>query len=69
MLVTTFAISFLLQAVALIIDLRDGHSARSLASIAPLNQASASAASDVRKVTFVAVRGRPGALIALAAAC
>ncbi|HEY3206028.1 MAG TPA: hypothetical protein VGJ58_03655, partial [Gaiellaceae bacterium] len=39
MLVTTFAIAFLLQSVALIIDLRDGQLGQVASSIAPLNQA------------------------------
>ena len=39
MLVTTFAISFLLQSVALVIDLRDGTLGQVASSVAPLNQA------------------------------
>jgi branched-chain amino acid transport system permease protein len=66
MLVTTFAISFLLQAVALIIDLRDGQLGEVASSIAPLNQAVSVGGVDVRKVTFVAVGVAVGALIALA---
>jgi branched-chain amino acid transport system permease protein len=66
MLVTTFAVSFLLQAVALIIDLRDGTLGEVASAVAPLNQAITVGGVDVRKVTFVAVGVAVGALIALA---
>jgi branched-chain amino acid transport system permease protein len=66
MLVTTFAVSFLLQAVALIIDLRDGTLGEIASSVAPLNQVVTIGGVDVRKVTFVAVGVALGALIALA---
>src|SRR2546430_11112104 len=66
MLVTTFAIAFLLQAVALIIDLRDGQLGEVASSIAPLNQAVSVGGVDVRKVTFVAVGVALGGLIGLA---
>ena len=66
MLVTTFAISFLLQSVALIIDLRDGTLGQVASSVAPLNQAVSVGGVDVRKVTFVAVGVAVGALVALA---
>jgi branched-chain amino acid transport system permease protein len=66
MLVTTFAISFLLQAVALLIDLRDGTLGQIASSVAPLNQAVSVGGVDVRKVTFVAVGVAVGALVALA---
>ena len=39
MLVTTFAIAFLLQAVALILDIRDGTIGEPAVSVASLNQA------------------------------
>ncbi len=55
MLVTTFAIAFVLQAVALLVDIRDGTIGESAVSIAPLNQAIAIGGVDVRKVTIVAV--------------
>jgi branched-chain amino acid transport system permease protein len=55
MLVTTFAVAFLLQSVALIIDLRDGTIGEPASSVAPLNQAVTVAGVDVRKVTIVAV--------------
>ncbi|HEX6680321.1 MAG TPA: branched-chain amino acid ABC transporter permease [Gaiellaceae bacterium] len=66
MLVTTFAIAFLLQAVALIIDLRDGTLGEIATSVAPLNQVVTIGGVEVRKVTFVAVGVALGALIALA---
>ena len=55
MLVTTFAIAFLLQSVALIIDVRDDTIGEAAASVAPLNQAVTVAGTDIRKVVFVAV--------------
>ena len=55
MLVTTFAIAFLLQAVALILDLRDGTIGEPAVSVAPLNQVVTIGGVDVRKVTILAV--------------
>ena len=55
MLVTTFAIAFLLQSVALIVDVRDDTIGEPASSVAPLNQAVSVGGVDVRKVTFVAV--------------
>jgi branched-chain amino acid transport system permease protein len=55
MLVTTFAISFVLQAVALIIDLRDDQIGEPAASVAPLNYPVTIDGVFVRKVTIVAV--------------
>ena len=55
MLVTTFAVAFLLQSVALIIDVRDDTIGEAAASVAPLNQAVSVAGTDIRKVVFVAV--------------
>ena len=55
MLVTTFAIAFLLQSIALIVDVRDDTIGEPASSVAPLNQAVSIAGVDVRKVTFVAV--------------
>jgi branched-chain amino acid transport system permease protein len=55
MLVTTFAVAFLLQSVALLIDVRDDTIGETAASVAPLNQAVVVAGVDVRKVTIVAV--------------
>jgi len=64
MLVTTFAVSFLLQSVALLVDRRDGTLGQVASSVAPLNQAIKVGGVEVRKVTFVAVAV---ALVALAA--
>ena len=66
MLVTTFAVSFLLQAVALIIDLRDGTLGEIATSVASLNQVVTIGGVDIHKVTIVAVGVALGALIALA---
>ena len=55
MLVTTFAIAFLLQAVALILDIRDGTIGEPAVSLASLNQVVAIGGVDVRKVTILAV--------------
>src|SRR5262249_32250587 len=66
MLVTTFAISFMLQAIALVIDLRDGFIGETAASIAPLNQVVTIRGVDVHKVTFVAIGVTAGILLALA---
>jgi branched-chain amino acid transport system permease protein len=66
MLVTTFAIAFMLQAIALIIDLRDDQIGEVAVSIAPLNQAITVHGVDVRKVTIVAVAVAVGTLLLLA---
>jgi branched-chain amino acid transport system permease protein len=66
MLVTTFAISFVLQSVALLIDIRDGQIGEPVASLSSLNQSVAIAGVDVRKVTIVAVLVALGTLGALA---
>jgi branched-chain amino acid transport system permease protein len=55
MLVTTFAIAFMLQALALLVDIRDGTIGEPATSVAPLNRAVDVAGVDVRKVTIVAV--------------
>jgi branched-chain amino acid transport system permease protein len=55
MLVTTFAIAFLLQALALLVDIRDDTIGEPAISLAPLNQAVTVAGVDVRKITIVAV--------------
>ena len=55
MLVTTFAVAFLLQSVALIVDVRDDTIGEPAVSVAPLNQAVTIGGVDVRKVTIVAV--------------
>jgi branched-chain amino acid transport system permease protein len=66
MLVTTFAIAFLLQAIALILDLRDDTLGEAATSVASLNQAISVAGVDVRKVTLVAVAVAAVALALLA---
>ena len=55
MLVTTFAVAFLLQNVALLIDVRDDTIGEPAASVASLNQAVTVWGVEVRKVTIVAV--------------
>lgn len=55
MLVTTFAIAFLLQSVALLVDVRDDTIGEPAASVASLNQAITVWGLEVRKVTIVAV--------------
>ncbi len=55
MLVTTFAVAFLLQAVALLIDIRDDTIGETATSVASLNQAVDVGGVDVRKITIVAV--------------
>lgn len=55
MLIATFAVAFVLQAAALLIDVRDGQIGQPAASVASLNQAIHVAGTDVRKVTLVAV--------------
>ena len=66
MLVTTFAVAFVLQSVALIVDLRDDTIGEPASSVAPLNQAVTVAGVDVRKVSIVAVVTAVVALGALA---
>ena len=55
MLIATFAVAFVLQATALLIDVRDGQIGQPAASVASLNQAIKVGGTDVRKVTIVAV--------------
>jgi branched-chain amino acid transport system permease protein len=55
MLVTTFAIAFLLQAVALLLDVRDGTIGEPAVSLASLNNVVTIGGVDVRKVTILAV--------------
>ncbi|MDP9255162.1 MAG: branched-chain amino acid ABC transporter permease [Actinomycetota bacterium] len=66
MLVTTFAISFVLQSLALLIDVRDGTIGEPASSFASLNRAVTIASVDVRKLTIVAVIVAAGALGLLA---
>jgi branched-chain amino acid transport system permease protein len=55
MLVTTFAIAFVLQAVALLVDIRDDTIGEIASSIASFNQAITVAGVDVRKITIAAM--------------
>ena len=55
MLVTTFAVAFLLQSVALLIDIRDDTLGEPASSVASLNQAVTVGGVDVSKVTILAV--------------
>ncbi len=55
MLVATFAIAFMLQAIALLVDIRDNTIGEIATSIAPLNQPTTIHGVDVRKITIVAV--------------
>jgi branched-chain amino acid transport system permease protein len=55
MLVTTFAIAFMLQAIALMIDIRDDTIGEIATSIASFNQATTVGGVDVRKITIAAV--------------
>jgi branched-chain amino acid transport system permease protein len=55
MLVTTFAIAFVLQAIALLVDIRDDTIGEIASSIASFNQAITVAGVDVRKITIAAV--------------
>ncbi len=55
MLVTTFAVAFLLQNVALLIDVRDDTIGEPAASVASLNRAVTVWGVEVRKVTIVAI--------------
>jgi branched-chain amino acid transport system permease protein len=66
MLVTTFAIAFVLQSVALLIDIRDDQIGEPVSSLSSLNQSISIAGADVRKVSIVAVLIALGALAALA---
>ena len=66
MLVATFAVAFMLQAIALIVDLRDDTLGEVAVSVAPLNQAITVHGVDVRKVTIVAVAVAAGTLLLLA---
>jgi branched-chain amino acid transport system permease protein len=55
MLVTTFAVAFVLQNIALLIDIRDGTIGEPAVSLAPLNRAITIGGVEVRKVTIVAI--------------
>lgn len=67
MLVTTFAVAFLLQAIALIVDLRDNFLGQVVgSSITALNESISIGGVDVRKVTIVAVGVTLVALVVIA---
>ena len=67
MLVTTFAIAFLLQAIALLVDIRDGTIGEIVFSqIGALNESISVAGVDIRKVTIVAVGAAAFALLVIA---
>jgi branched-chain amino acid transport system permease protein len=66
MLVTTFAIAFLLQAIALIVDLRDGTLGEVAPSLAYLSEPVSIAGGEVRKITIVSIAVAAGALLLLA---
>jgi branched-chain amino acid transport system permease protein len=66
MLVATFAIAFMLQAIALLIDLRDDTIGEVASSIAPLNQAVTIHGVDVRKIVFVSIAVAAAILLLLA---
>jgi branched-chain amino acid transport system permease protein len=55
MLVTTFALAFLLQAVARIVDVRDGTIGEPVRVVGQLNRAVSVAGVDVREVTILAI--------------
>jgi branched-chain amino acid transport system permease protein len=65
MLVTTFALAFMLQAIALLIDVRDGTIGEPADSLSGLNEAVDVAGVDVRKISIVAVLVGAAALGAL----
>jgi len=66
MLVTTFAIAFLLQAVALIVDLRDGTLGEVAPSLSYLNEPVTIFGAEVRKITLVSIAVAAVALLLLA---
>ena len=66
MLVTTFAIAFLLQAIATIVDLRNGQLGEVAPSLSSLAQPITVWGVDIRKITLVSIGVAAGALILLA---
>jgi branched-chain amino acid transport system permease protein len=67
MLVTTFAVAFMLQAIALLVDLRnDDLIGEAAVSVAPLNEVVTIGGIEVRKLTIVATLSAAGALALLA---
>ncbi len=65
MLVATFAVAFLLQSVALVIDTRDNTIGQPAASLAYLNRPWVIWGTDVRKITVVAIVTAALCLVAL----
>jgi len=65
MLVATFAVAFLLQAIALVIDQRDDTLGEPAASLARLNIPWSILGTDVRKITVVAIATAAVCLVAL----
>jgi branched-chain amino acid transport system permease protein len=65
MLVATFAIAFLLQAIALIVDLRDDTLGEVAPSLTSLGQPVTIGGTEVRKITLVAIGVAAGALLLL----
>ena len=55
MLVATFAVAFMLQAIAQLVDIRDNTIGEIATSIAPLNRPTTLLGVEVRKITIVAV--------------
>jgi len=66
MLVTTFAIAFLLQAIALIVDVRDGTIGEAAPSLSSLNEPVTIGGTQIRKITLVAIGVAVAALLLLA---
>jgi branched-chain amino acid transport system permease protein len=66
MLVTTFAIAFLLQAVALIVDVRDGTIGEAAPSLSSLSESITVGGTEIRKITLVAIGVAVLALLLLA---
>ena len=66
MLVTTFAIAFLLQAIALIVDVRDGTIGEVAPSLSSLNEPVTIGGTNVRKITLVSIGVAVVALLLLA---
>ena len=66
MLVTTFAIAFLLQAIALIVDLRNGQLGEVAPSLTSLAQPITVGGVEIRKITLVSIAVAAGALGLLA---
>jgi branched-chain amino acid transport system permease protein len=66
MLVTTFAIAFMLQAIALIVDVRDGTIGEVAPELSSLNEPVTIGGTEIRKITLVAIGVAIAALVLLA---